>query len=347
VRDEAEHKGDREAVGLGVRRCPEPGGLELLLIGGPKFLGYALIEAALARGHEITTFNRGQTNPDLFPEVERLHGDRDGGLGALEGRTWDAAVDTSGYVPRLVRDSAQLLAGSVDRYVFVSSISYYADYREPRAESDPAEELGDLPVDRLLEDYANYGALKALCEQEAERAFGDRAVVVRPGLIVGPNDPTDRFTYWPRRAQRGGPTLAPGPPDYPVQMIDVRDLAGWMIRLVEDGRSGPFNATSPPGAITFASMLDACDVREAVWVTEDFLEEHGVEGWSDLPCWIAPGNRDFAAFQLVPVDRAVEAGLELRPLSETARDVPEWSGKAGLTAEREGELLAAWENRPA
>jgi 2'-hydroxyisoflavone reductase len=325
----------------------EAEGLKLLLIGGPKFVGYSLIEAAQARGHELTTFNRGQTNPDLFPDIEKLHGDRDGGLAALEGRTWDAVLDTSGYVPRLVRDSARLLAGSAARYAFVSSISYYADYREPRAEGDPAEELGDKPADRLMEDYSNYGALKALCEQEVERAFGDRAILVRPGLIVGPHDPTDRFTYWPRRVERGGRILAPAPPDQPVQMIDVRDLADWMIRLVEDGRSGPFNATSPPGAITFGSMLDACGADEVVWVTEGFLADHGVEEWSDLPCWIASSNPDFAAFQLVPVDRALETGLAFRPLAETARDVPDWTGKAGLTAERESELLASWENRPA
>ena len=345
MRDEAEHKGDSEAVGLGVRRCREAGGLKLLLIGGPKFLGYALIEAALARGHEVTTFNRGQTNPELFPQVEKVHGDRDGGLAPLEGRTWDAVLDTSGYVPRHVRDSAALLAGAADRYVFVSSISYYADYRKPRTETDPPERLGDKPDDRLLADYSNYGALKALCEQEAERAFGDRALLVRPGLIVGPNDPTDRFTYWPRRSERGGPILAP--PDQPVQMVDVRDLADWTIRLVEDGGSGPYNATSPPGAITFDSMLEACGATDVVRVTEEFLAEQGVEGWMDLPCWIPPGDRDLAAFQLVPVDRAVGAGLTFRPLAETARDVPDWTGKAGLTAEREGELLAAWENRAA
>jgi 2'-hydroxyisoflavone reductase len=315
------------------------------LIGGPKFVGFALIEAALARGHEVTTFNRGQTNPDRFPQLERLHGDRDGGLAPLEGRTWDAVLDTSGYVPRHVRDSAQLLAGAADRYLFVSSISYYADYREPRSETDPAEPLGDKPDDRLLTDYSNYGALKALCEQEAERAFGDRAILVRPGLIVGPNDPTDRFTYWPHRGSRGGPMLAP--PDQPVQMIDVRDLAGWMIRLVEDGASGPYNATSPPGVLTFDSMLEACGAADVVRVTEEFLDEHGVEGWSDLPCWISPRDADFAAFQLVAVDRAVAAGLTFRPLAQTARDVPEWTGKAGLTAERESELLEAWENRSA
>ncbi len=319
--------------------------MRLLLIGGPKFVGFALIEAALARGHQVTTFNRGQTHPERFPEIEKLIGDRDGGLAVLEGGSWDAVLDTSGYVPRHVHDSAELLADAAGRYLFVSSISYYADYRDPRVESDPPEELGDQPADRLLEDYSNYGALKALCEQEVEAAFGDRAVLVRPGLIVGPNDPTDRFTYWPRRAERGGPILAP--PDQPVQMIDVRDLAEWMIRLAEDERSGPFNATSPPGAITFDSMLEACGARDLVRVTPEFLTDEGVEGWSDLPCWIPPAEDEFAAFQLVPVDRALEAGLTFRPLAETARDVPEWTGKAGLAPEREAELLAAWEAQAA
>src|SRR5262249_16872972 len=158
-------------------------------------------------GHEIATFNRGRTHPERFAQVEKLHGDRAGDHSALEGRTWDAVLDTSGYVPGHVHSSAQLLARAAGRYLFVSSISYYADYREPRVESDPHEQLGDKPADRLLDDYSNYGALKALCEQEVEAAFGDRAVLVRPGLIVGPNDPTDRFTYWPRRVERGGPIL--------------------------------------------------------------------------------------------------------------------------------------------
>jgi nucleoside-diphosphate-sugar epimerase len=319
--------------------------VRLLLLGGPKFVGYALIEAALARGHEVTTFNRGQTHPERFHELERLHGDRDGGLAALEGRAWDAVLDTSGYVPRLVGDSARLLAGSAGRYVFVSSISYYADYRERRVESDPPEQLDGKPADRMLEDYSNYGALKALCEQEVEAAFGDRAVLVRPGLIVGPNDPTDRFTYWPRRAERGGPILSP--PDQPVQMIDVRDLAAWMIRLVETEEHGAFNATSPPEMHTIRSMLDACGAREVVRVTEEFLEEHGVEGWSDLPCWIPSSAEELRCFQQVPVDRAVATGLTFRPLAETARDVPEWTGTAGLSPEREGELLAAWEKMAA
>ena len=321
---------------------PKPAPLKLLLLGGPKFVGRALIEAALARGHEVTTFNRGQTNAEIFPEVEKLHGDRDGDLDALRGRTWNAALDTSGYVPRIVRDSAELLAHAVEQYVFVSSISYYADYREPRREEDPPEELGDLPEDRLLDDYSNYGALKALCEQAAGDVFGERALLVRPGLIVGPYDPTDRFTYWPHRARRGGPILAPAPPDQPVQMIDVRDLAEWMLIMVEGRRGGVFNATSPPGALTFGGMLEACGAREVVWVDEAFLLDHGVEEWSDLPCWISSRDDSHASFQLVDVSRAVAAGLTFRPLGHSARDVPDWTGRAGLQPVREAELLEAW-----
>ena len=227
--------------------------MRLLVLGGTKFLGRSFVEAALAGDHEVTLFNRGETNPGLFPEAEHLRGDRASDLGALEGRAWDAVVDPSGYVPAVVAASAQLLR-EAQLYLFVSSISVYADYREPRVEGDPLETLApDHPADRLLEDYANYGALKTLCEREVEHVFGDRALIVRPGLIVGPHDPTDRFTYWPRRAERGGPVLAPAPPDQPLQMVDVRDLAGWMLRLVESGRTGVFNATSPPGASAASS----------------------------------------------------------------------------------------------
>jgi nucleoside-diphosphate-sugar epimerase len=316
--------------------------VKLLVLGGTKFLGRAVVEAALNRGHELTLFNRGETNPGLFPEAEQLRGDRTGDLSALRGRSWDAAIDPSGYVPAVVQSSSELLADAAQQYLFVSSISVYEDYREPRVEDDPLEQVGDHPVDRLLEDYANYGALKSLCEQEARGVFGDRALIVRPGLIVGPHDPTDRFTYWPRRVERGGTLLAPAPPEQPVQLVDVRDLAGWMVDLVEQGRGGVFNATSPPRALTFGSMLDACGAADITWVDEAFLAEHGVEGWSDLPCWIPSSDESHACFQLVDVSRAVEAGLLFRPLAETARDVPEWTGKAGLSPEREAELLEAW-----
>ena len=316
--------------------------MKLLLIGGPKFVGYALIEAALARGHEVTTFNRGQTNPDALPAArEAARRPRRRTSRALEGRTWDAVLDTSGYVPRHVRDSAR--AACERRRPLLSSSPRSRTTRTTASRASrptrPSSSASQ-PDDRLLEDYSNYGALKALCEQEVERAFGDRAILVRPGLIVGPNDPTDRFTYWPRRAERGGPILAP--PDQPVQMIDVRDLADWMIRLVEDERSGPYNATSPPNVHTFC--FDASRLRRGGRRLGDagVPRRAGLEGWSDLPCWIRRTDADHAAFQLVPVDRAVADGLTFRPLAETARDVPEWTGKAGLSPEREAELLEAW-----
>lgn len=317
--------------------------MKLLLLGGPQFLGRALVEAALERGHEVTTFNRGRTNPDLFPEVEKLHGDRHGDLAPLRGRRWDATLDTSAYVPQIVRASAGLLRDAVAQYVFVSSISAYADYSRPIGEDAALQALAEgQPDGELLPDYANYGALKVLAEQAVADHFGERALIVRPGLIVGPNDPTDRFTYWPRRAQRGGPVLAPAPPDTPVQLIDVRDLAGWMMAMVERGECGVFNATSPPGAITFASMLAACGVGDPVWVDESFLLEQGVEPWSDLPVWIPAGDDEMAYFLQADVSGAIAAGLTFRPLAETARDVPEWSGKAGFAREREAELLEAW-----
>ena len=315
--------------------------MKLLVLGGTTFLGRAVVEDALARGHEVTLFNRGETNPGLFPETEHLRGDRSADLSPLEGRSWDVVIDPSGYVPGVVRLSAELLRGGVGLYLFVSSISVYEDFIEPRVENDPLAPLGDLPIDRW--DYTNYGALKALCEQEVHNVYGDQALLVRPGLIVGPHDPTDRFTYWPRRVERGGPILAPAPPELPVQMVDVRDLADWMLDMVEIGRGGAFNATSPPRAHTFGSMLEACGAKDIVWVDESFLLGNGVEdGWMDIPLWIPSTDPDYRCFQLVDVSRAVAAGLTFRPLAETARDVPEWTGKAGLHADREAELLAAW-----
>jgi 2'-hydroxyisoflavone reductase len=317
--------------------------VKLLLLGGPKFAGRALIEAALAGGHEVTTFNRGQTNPGLFPEVEELHGDRGGDLAPLRGRAWDAVLDTSANVPQHPRASAELLADAVGHYTLVSSISVYADRSRPIDEDVPLKAVAEeQPEDELLSDYSNYGALKVLCEQAVEEHFAGRALVVRPGLIVGPHDPTDRFTYWPRRAERGGAVLAPAPADNPIQVIDVRDLAEWMLRMVEEGRTGVFNATSPAGSLDFGSMLDACGASEVVWVDEAFLLERGVEPWSDVPVWIPAGDLDVHYFLRVDVSRAVAAGLAFRPLKETAREVPEWTGEAGLSPEREAELLAEW-----
>ena len=317
--------------------------MRLLLLGGPKFVGRALIEAALARGHEVTTFNRGQTNPGLFAEVEELHGDRHGDLAPLRGREWDAVLDTSAYVPHVVHSAAGLLADSAGLYAFVSSISVYADYSQPTPEDAALKTLAEgHPDDELLADYANYGALKVLCEEAVEARFGGRALIVRPGLIVGPNDPTDRFTYWPRRAELGRPVLAPAPAGMPVQLIDVRDLAEWMMRMVERAEAGVFNATSPADAHTFGSMLEDCGARDVVWADEAWLLEQGVEPWSDLPLWIPAGDPDMAYFHRADVSRALAAGLTFRPLEETAGDVPPWTGQAGLSPEREAELVAEW-----
>jgi 2'-hydroxyisoflavone reductase len=316
--------------------------VRLLILGGTKFLGKHVAAAALAAGHEVTLFTRGETNPDLFPEAEHLRGDRDGHLGALRGREWDVVVDTSGYVPRIVGASAELLADAVGRYVFVSSISVYADFAEPRSEDAPLATL-----DEPTEDYQGpaYGALKALCEAEVERAFPGRALLVRPGLIVGPDDPTDRFTYWPQRARRGGEILAPTPPERPVQFVDVRDLAGWIVRMAEAGETGVFNVTGRPREVTFEALLEACGAEQVTWVDEAFLVEQAVGEWMELPLWISPVEDAWRSFQLVDVSRAVATGLTFRPLAETVRGVPEWTGKAGLALEREAELLAAWHVR--
>ncbi|MGZ4396130.1 MAG: NAD-dependent epimerase/dehydratase family protein [Gaiellaceae bacterium] len=316
--------------------------MRLLLLGGTKFLGKHIAASALASGHEVTLFTRGETNPGLFPDAEHLRGDRDGNLAAIEGREWDAVVDTSGYVPRIVGASARLLAGAVERYVFISSVSVYADFAEPRDESSPVAVLEE-PTEEFRGPA--YGALKALCETEVERALPGRALLVRPGLIVGPDDPTDRFTYWPQRARRGGEILAPAPPERPVQFIDVRDLAEWMVRMAEAETTGVFNATGRPGEVTFGALLETCGAEEVTWVDEAFLVEQGAGEWMELPLWISPADRAWRDFQLVDVSRALAAGLTFRPLAETVRDVPEWTGKAGLAPERENELLVAWHGR--
>jgi 2'-hydroxyisoflavone reductase len=310
--------------------------MRLLLLGGTKFLGRALVEEALGRSHDVTLFNRGQTNPELYPEVEKLRGDRDGDLSALEGRTWDAVVDTCGYFPRIVRASAEALAEAVDKYVFISTISVYADLSQPVDESSPVGTIEDETVEEFGPEFQNYGPLKALCEQAVQDVFGDRALIVRPGFIVGPHDPTDRFTYWPVRVARGGRMLAPGPPERPVQFIDVRDLAAWILRMIEEDRSGVFNATNE--GVPIGELLAA---GEVVWVPDEQLIEHGAAE-EDLPLWSA--EPAFAALHEADVSAAVAAGLTFRPHEETFRDTLEWRGTdaelaTGMSPEREAELL--------
>jgi 2'-hydroxyisoflavone reductase len=313
--------------------------LRILILGGTKFLGRAIAEEGLARGHELTLFNRGETDPELFPETEQLHGDRKHDLSALEGRAWDAVIDTSGYVPVDVRASAEQLRESA-RYVFVSSVSAYADFSTGPTEESPLAELGELPADEVAADYSNYGPLKALCEAEVERVFGERALIVRPGLIVGPHDPTGRFTYWARRLERGGEILAPGPPERRAQFVDVRDLATWTLDAVEAGLAGIFNATSD--GVPWSELLAGANVT---WVSDEFLGEHEVGPWMELPLWL--GDHGPRGMREVDVSRAVAAGLRFRPLQETiagAATAPAVEG-VGLTPEREAELLEAWRAR--
>jgi 2'-hydroxyisoflavone reductase len=322
--------------------------LRLLLLGGPRFLGRAVADAALARGHELTFFNRGRTNPELYPDVERLVGDRDGDLGALAGATWDAVIDTSGYVPHAVRASAEALAGS-GLYCFVSSISVYAGFAEPVDEESPLAPLGDDPADRLTSDFSNYGALKSLCEVAARETFGGRALVVRPGLIVGPHDPTGRFTYWPHRVGRGGDVLAVAPPERRTQVVDVRDLGEWLVALCERGTAGTFNATHP--GVGWDELLETCIAvtrsdAQITWVEEDFLLESGVGEWIELPLWLSgPAN---AYADRVDVSRAVAAGIGFRPLEDTVRATLELAPVVegvGLVPEREATLLESWRDR--
>jgi 2'-hydroxyisoflavone reductase len=323
--------------------------MRLLVLGGTQFLGRHVVESALARGHEVTIFNRGQTHPELFPGVERLIGDRDGGLSALEQGEWDAVVDTSGYVPRLVRASAELLEPRVGRYLFVSSISVYADVSQPGVDEDSP--VGQLEEE--TEEYRGpaYGPLKALCEQAVEGLYGERATIVRPGLIVGPWDPTGRFTYWPARIAAGGDVLAPEPRDAAVQVIDGRDLADFLVLLLEEDVAGTYNATGPEEPLRFEEVLDECrrvadsDAR-FVWTPAEWLVEQGVQPWMELPLWLG-GDPEYAGHSRIDVSRAIQAGLRFRPLERTIADTLAWyrSGDApidppaGLERAREQELL--------
>jgi len=338
--------------------------LRILILGGTRFLGPHLAEYALARGHTLTFFNRGRTNADVLPQIERIQGDRNGQLDGLKGRAWDAVIDTSGYVPRHVRLSAELLRPKVPHYVFISTVSVYASWASANDENSPVGKLEDETVEKV--DGATYGPLKALCESAATGVYGaGHTTVIRPGLIVGPDDNTDRFTYWPARAARGGQLAAPGSPQDPVQVIDVRDLAEFTIHAIERRTAGVFNALSPTGRFTIGDVVNASVaaareiakppvVPEAVWIPADFLAEQGVAPWSDMPVW-APSVGEDAGFALVSADRAMQAGMKIRPMADTVAATLRWhlqrpeAGqlklKAGLSPEREAALLAAWKAR--
>jgi 2'-hydroxyisoflavone reductase len=302
----------------------------------------------------VTLFNRGETNPGLFPEVEKLRGDRGGDLDALRGRTWDAVVDPSARIPRWVRASGEILADAVEYYTFISSGSVYAETSRPGYdESSPVHTLADETVEEIT-DPETYGALKVLCERAAEELMPGRVLSVRAGLIVGPYDPTGRFTYWVHRIVRGGDVLAPEPREQPVQLIHARDLADWILDMATRRAAGVFNVTGPAQPLTMEELLDECvdatgsDAR-LVWLAEDFLLDRGVEPWSDLPLWLAPGrNPGEAGFLAMDVSRALAAGLRFRALRETILDTlsrAEPTRDAGLLDERESDLLEAWKAR--
>jgi 2'-hydroxyisoflavone reductase len=331
---------------LGVTRTlrvlaegPQP--RTLLILGGTGFIGPHLTQEAQRRGWQVTHFNRGKSAADGVAGVETLLGDRKGQLDALRGRTWDAAVDDTGYIPKYVKMSAELLAPQVGYCLFVSSISVYASFAKPNDEQSATATLTDPQAEQVTD--TTYGAMKALCEQYSRAAFQDRIAIVRPGYIVGPLDRTDRFTYWPVRAARGGEMLAPGTPHDPIQVIDVRDLTRWMMDLVEARTSGCFNADSPPGAFTMGALVSASRhaARTAgtrvTWVPEDFLAAHWKADELDLPPW-APLQGDSAAASLTSVKAALATGLRSRPLEETVRDTFTWF--QSLPAERQAKLRA-------
>jgi|SRR5947209_10288177 len=334
--------------------------MRLLVLGGTLFLGRHVVAAAQAHGHELTLFNRGQADPRPIPGVEQIHGDRERDLARLAGRDWDAVIDTSGYLPRVVGASAETLAGRVERYAFVSSISAYRTFPKPGLDEtaptapDPPPGTEDVPT--------HYAELKAASERRVESVLPGRVLVIRPGLIVGPHDPTERFTYWVRRLALGGRVLAPRAPDQPVQLIDARDLAEWIVRMVEARATGLYNATGPAAPLTFGAMLSRIDAAvgsraELVWVEEDRLAEAGVAPWEELPLWLdIDRNPEFRGFLAADIRRALAAGLSFRPFEDTVLDTLAWARErpgppprgegatlplpAGLSAEREADLLA-------
>jgi len=324
--------------------------VRILIIGGTRFVGRHLVEAALGRGHEVTLFNRGKSNPDLFPHVETITGDREKDLDKLGGRIWDTVVDVVGYLPRLVRLSAEVLKENVSRYVYVSSISVYENFKKIGIdESDPVGKLEDETVEEITGE--TYGPLKALCERAVHDIYSERALIVRPGLVVGPHDPTDRFTYWPVRVSRGGEVLAPQKPEAPIQFIDARDLAEFTIKLIEENASGIYNATGPGYELTIGRLLEVSKQVSGSdahfkWASLEFLNQNKVEAWSDMPTWV-PDDEEGLGFSRINASKAISAGLKFRPLEQTVRDTLEWAKarpedhewRAGLKIEREQELL--------
>ncbi|HEY9681419.1 MAG TPA: SDR family oxidoreductase [Oculatellaceae cyanobacterium] len=325
--------------------------MKILVIGGTVFVGRHIVESAIENGHNVTLFNRGKTNADLFPEANKIVGDRESDLSVLREQDWDAVIDVCGYLPRIVRRSAEALKDVCRQYIFVSTGSVYKDKSKPGiTEESELEVPQNMEAERMTDEA--YGELKAGCEQVVQNIYSDRALIVRPGLVIGPEDPTDRFTYWPVRVAAGGKVLAPGKPERQIQFIDARDLADWVCLLIKHRTNGIFNAIGPGYVLTMSRLLDACKVcsqsdAEFVWVADDFLEQRKVDAWVDLPLWI-PANSELSGFLSRDNSKAIAAGLKFRSIETTISDTLQWWNsthkhpkelRTGLSMEREAELL--------
>jgi 2'-hydroxyisoflavone reductase len=342
--------------------------MKLLILGGTRFLGRHLVAAAQARGHQVTLFNRGNYSSEELGVVESIKGDRHTELHKLRGRRWDAVVDTSGHLPRAVRAAAEVLSDAVERYVFISTQNAYKDVSVPGIdETYPLATLSEEQIDRAnaidtsgQPSYAElYGGLKALCEQAAGEVMPNRLLILRPGLIVGPYDYSDRFTYWPVRVARGGEVLAPGRPDRFIQLIDARDLAEWTITMIEHKATGAYNTHGLPNSLTMQHLLEECrSVSESdarfTWVTEDFVLDERVAAWSELPLWLPEeAAPHLQGFMFISPDKAIAAGLTFRPLRDTISDTLTWyqttrsdnTLKAGLDRDKERALLYKWHEK--
>lgn len=338
--------------------------MKVLILGGTRFLGRALVEEGLKRGHEITLFNRGSNN-EIFPEVEKLIGDRDRDVSLLGNRKWDVVMDTCGFAPHQMKKIAAVLGNNVDHYTYISSISVYKDWIPPHITED--YHLQSMPSDKLkevedgaLSPYEYYGALKVLCEEEAEKHWPGRVLHVRAGLLVGPFDYTDRLPYWVKRVAQGGKVLVPGRPDRPVQLIDIKDVATWVFNMAEKREAGTFNVTGPNEELTFEELLNTCKVitnsdAEFVWAEELFIHEHNVQPWTEMPLWIPEHfplegeTEPWKGSSFISIEKAVNASLSFRPLEDTIFDVYQWEKtrrdterKAGISREREQKLLETW-----
>lgn len=339
--------------------------MKVLILGGTRFLGKALVKEALKRGHEITLFNRG-TNKEVFPEVEQLTGDRDGDVSLLENRKWDVVIDTCGLAPHQIKKIAAVLGDNVEHYTYISSISLYKDWIPLHITEDyhlqpmpPVDKLKDVEEGRIS-PYEYYGALKVLCEAEAETHWPGRVLHLRAGLLVGPFDYTDRLSYWVQRVAQGGKVLVPGRSDRPVQLIDVKDVATWVFNMAESRKKGTFNVTGPNDKLTIKELLNTCKAvtnsdTELVWAEEQFILEHKIKPWTEMPFWIPehfplegetkPWKGSFS----INIAKSINAGLTFRPLEDTIYDVYQWEQtrqdterKTGISREKEQELLGAW-----